>query len=88
MQQYRDKSVNDNSAKTSRPVILKDLCFLAGVICPILALILCFVVKDEVYAKAFKVSMVYGFVLWVVVGMIIGLNMCYSDIYGISSVKS
>lgn len=78
---------SENGAQATRPAILKDLCFLTGVLCPLLALILCFVVKDEVYAKTFKISMIYGFALWLVVGLIAGLNMCDADLSGISKVK-
>lgn len=81
------KRYEENGAENSRPAILKDLCFLAGVICPILALILSFTVKDAIYSKIFRVSMVYGFVLWTVIGMILGLSMCDPDTAGISSVK-
>lgn len=80
--------IENMTTKTSdRPGILKDLCFLAGVLCPLLALILCFTVKDKVYSHIFKVSMIYGFVLWTVVGLLIGLNMCDSDISGIGSIQ-
>ena len=78
---------SENGAQTTRPAILKDLCFLTGVLCPLLALILCFVVKDEVYAKTFRVSMIYCFALWVVGGLIAGLNRCDADLSGISKVK-
>ena len=61
---------------------LKDLCFLTGVLLPPLALILYFVVKDEDFKKAFKVSMVYGAVLWVVIAIILGMNMCDPSISG------
>lgn len=66
---------------------LKDLCFLSGILCPIFALIMCFVVKDEEYKKSFRTSMIYGFALWVVVIVMISMNMCDPDIYGISNVK-
>ena len=61
---------------------LKDLCFLTGVLLPPLALILYFVVKNDDYKKAFKVSMVYGAVLWVVIAIILGMNMCEPSISG------
>ena len=61
---------------------LKDLCFLTGVLLPPLALILNFVVKNEDYQKAFKQSLVYGVVLWVVIGVVLGLNMCAPAITG------
>ena len=63
---------------------LKDLCFLTGVLLPPLALILNFVVKNEDYQKAFKQSLVYGVVLWVVIGVVLGLNMCDPAITGSS----
>ena len=61
---------------------LKDLCFLTGVLLPILGLILYFVVKNEDYKKAFKQSIFYGVVLWTVLGIILGLNMCDPGITG------
>ena len=61
---------------------LKDLCFLTGVLIPPLALILYFVVKDEDYKKAFKLSMIYGAALWVVIAIILGMNMCDPAITG------
>ena len=62
---------------------LKDLCFLTGVLFPWLALILFFVVKNDDYRRAFKISMIYGVVLWVLITLIISLNMCDPYIYGI-----
>ena len=61
---------------------LKDLCFLAGVLLPPLALVLYFFVKNEDYKKAFFQSMFYGIVLWTVVGIVLGLNMCDPSISG------
>ncbi len=81
------KQKDNNNSETMRPAILKDLCFLTGVLCPILALILNFVIKDDVYTKIFRISMVYGFALWTVVGLMIGLNMCDADIGGVSNLK-
>ncbi len=64
---------------------LRDLCFLSGIICPIFALIMCFVTKNEEYKKSFRTSMIYGFALWVVVIVMLSMNMCNPDIYGISN---
>ncbi|MDE5756744.1 MAG: hypothetical protein K2I23_06615 [Clostridia bacterium] len=61
---------------------LKDLCFLTGVLLPPLALALYFVVKNEDYKKAFFQSMFYGVVLWIVIGVVLGLNMCDPSISG------
>ncbi|MDE5616417.1 MAG: hypothetical protein K2I78_01360 [Clostridia bacterium] len=55
---------------------LKDLCFLAGVLLPPLAIALFFVVKNDVYKKAFKTSIFYGVVLWVMIALMLSLNMC------------
>ncbi len=61
---------------------LKDLCFLTGVLLPPLALVLYFVVKNEDYKKAFFQSMFYGVALWIVLGVVIGLNMCEPSVIG------
>lgn len=61
---------------------LKDLCFLTGVLLPPLALVLYFVVKNQDYKKAFFQSMFYGVVLWIVIGVVLGLNMCDPAISG------
>ncbi|MDE6189501.1 MAG: hypothetical protein K2G37_04375 [Clostridia bacterium] len=45
---------------------IKDLCFLLGTLLPPLALILSFTVKNDEYRKAFKLSIIYGVTLWVV----------------------
>ena len=61
---------------------LKDLCFLTGVLLPPLGLALYFLVKNEDYKKAFFQSMFYGVVLWVIIGIVFGLNMCEPSISG------
>ncbi len=61
---------------------LKDLCFLTGVLLPLLALVLYFFVKDADYKKAFFQSMFYGIALWIVLGVVIGLNMCEPSVIG------
>lgn len=61
---------------------LKDLCFLTGVLLPPLALILYFFVKDVDYKKAFFQSMFYGIALWIVLGVVLGLNMCDPTVEG------
>ncbi len=61
---------------------LKDLCFLTGVLLPLLALVLYFFVKDADYKKAFFQSMFYGVALWIVLGVVIGLNMCEPSVIG------
>ncbi|MDE6472498.1 MAG: hypothetical protein K2L52_05670 [Clostridia bacterium] len=61
---------------------LKDLCFLTGVVLPHLALILYFVVQNEEHKKAFFQSMFYGIVLWVVLGVAIGLGMFEPSVFG------
>ncbi len=61
---------------------LKDLCFLTGVLLPPLALVLYFFVKDADYKKAFFQSMFYGVALWIVLGVVIGLNMCEPSVIG------
>lgn len=63
---------------------LKDLCFLTGVLMPLLALILYFVVKQEDYKRAFFQSMWYGLVLLSVIAVVLSLNMCDPAIWGIS----
>lgn len=66
---------------------LKDLCFLSGVLCPIFALIMSFVIKDSEYQKAFRTSMIYGFALWTVLIIMISMSMCDPSVYGISAGK-
>ncbi|MDE6604743.1 MAG: hypothetical protein K2K85_01830 [Clostridia bacterium] len=61
---------------------LKDLCFLTGVLLPPLALALYFVVKNQDYKKAFFQSMFCGIALWIVLGVVLGLNMCDPAISG------
>ena len=61
---------------------LKDLCFLTGVLLPLLALVLYFVVQNEDYKNSFKQSIIYGFLLWTVLGVVLGLNMCDPATYG------
>ena len=55
---------------------LKDLCFLAGVLLPPLAIVMLFVVKNEDYKKSFKTSIFYGIVLWVMIALILSLKLC------------
>ena len=61
---------------------LKDLCFLTGVLLPPLALVLYFFVNNEDYKKAFFQSMFYGVVLWIIIGVVLGLNMCEPSVSG------
>ena len=61
---------------------LKDLCFLTGVLLPPLAFALSFFVKNEDYKKAFFQSAFYGIVLWVIIGVVFGLNMCEPSVQG------
>lgn len=63
---------------------LKDLCFLTGVLLPPLALILCFVIKNQEYKHAFKSSIVYGVALWIALAIILSFDMCAPSIVGIS----
>ena len=62
---------------------LKDLCFLTGVLLPPLALVLYFFVKDVDYKKAFLHSTFYGVILWVVLGVVFGMNMCEPTTQGV-----
>lgn len=57
---------------------LKDLCFLAGVLLPPLALALFFVTKNLEYKKSFKMGAIYGVVVWVLVAVILSMKMCSS----------
>ena len=62
---------------------LKDLCFLAGVLLPPLALVLFFVTKNLDYKKSFKMGAIYGVVVWVMVAVVLSMKMCSADISGI-----